>query len=72
VVPLAPGQKAALQIKISPGVDLGPDRRGTFKADVEGGAIGLIIDARGRPVSLPTSADKRREKIQKWLWDVGS
>jgi hypothetical protein len=72
LVPLAPGQKAALKVSPASGVDLGPARRGVFKADVEGGAIGLIIDARGRPIALPSGTDKRREKIQKWLWDVGS
>lgn len=72
VIPLAPGQKASLQIHASSGVDLGPKRRGTFKADVEGGAIGLIIDARGRPITLPPDGDSRREKIQQWFWDVGS
>ena len=72
LVPLAPGQKASLEVRAAAGVDLGPARRGVFKAEVEGGAIGLIIDARGRPISLPSAADKRRDKIQKWLWDVGS
>ncbi|MBI4785657.1 MAG: glutamate mutase L [Chloroflexi bacterium] len=72
LIPLAPGQKASLQVRAAPGVDLGSAQRGVFKAEVEGGAIGLIVDARGRPIALPASAEKRREKIQKWLWDVGS
>jgi hypothetical protein len=50
---------------------LGPGRRGIFKAQVEGGALGLIIDARGRPIALPADAEKRRAKIQQWYWDIG-
>lgn len=73
VVPLASGQKATLEVRAAPGVDLGAaGHRGLFKADVEGGAVGLVIDARGRPVVLPSDPEKRRDKNQKWLWDVGS
>jgi hypothetical protein len=43
---------------------------GTTK--VEGGLMGIIIDARGRPLPLPDDPDERREKMQRWLWDVGS
>jgi hypothetical protein len=72
VVPLASGQKAALQVQGTNAIELGQGRKGTFKGDVEGGALGLIIDARGRPIPLPTDPDKRREKVQQWFWDVGS
>ena len=71
IVPLAPGEKASLEVRPAPGVDLGPGRRGIFKAQVEGGALGLIIDARGRPIALPADAEKRRAKIQQWYWDIG-
>ncbi len=71
IVPLTPGQKAALEVRAASGVHLGSVGRSVFKADVEGGAIGLLIDARGRPIVAPSDPDKRREKIQQWLWDVG-
>jgi hypothetical protein len=71
IVPLTPGQKAALEVRAAPGVHLGSVGRSVFKADVEGGAIGLLIDARGRPIVFPSDPEKRREKIQQWLWDVG-
>ncbi len=72
VVPLAAGQKASLEVRAASGVDLGTLRRDIFKAEVEGGAIGLIFDARGRPITLPAAVDKRHPKIQEWLWDVGA
>jgi hypothetical protein len=33
--------------------------------------VGLIIDARGRPVKLPEDDTERRAQIRQWLWDVG-
>ncbi len=71
IVPLAQGQKASLEVRPAPGVYLGPTTRGVYKAEVEGGTVGLVIDARGRPIVLPSDAAKRHEKIQQWLWDVG-
>jgi hypothetical protein len=73
LIPVAAGQKAGLEVRPAPGVNLNEEspRRGAFKVDIEGGALGLIIDARGRPIVFPTSLDKRRVKTQEWLWDVG-
>jgi hypothetical protein len=71
LVPLAPGQKASIEVRPVGSVDLGRTRRGVFKAQIEGGALGLIIDARGRPIVLPVDAGKRRAKIQQWYWDIG-
>jgi hypothetical protein len=42
-----------------------------YKAQVEGGALGLVIDARGRPIVLPAEAERRRAQVQKWYWDIG-
>ena len=38
------------------------------------GALGLVIDARGRPLvrSLPSDPEARRDRIQQWLWDMGA
>ncbi|MBM3129003.1 MAG: hypothetical protein FJ009_10340 [Chloroflexi bacterium] len=71
LVPLLPGQKAAIEIRPAGGVTLPQAKRGVFKAQIEGGALGLIIDARGRPITLPGDPEKRRTKIQQWYWDVG-
>ncbi|MDE3091255.1 MAG: glutamate mutase L [Chloroflexota bacterium] len=71
LVPLPPGQKASIQVRPARGVDLGKKHSGVFQAQVEGGTVGLIIDARGRPITLPGDADKRRAKVQQWYWDIG-
>jgi hypothetical protein len=31
----------------------------------------VVIDARGRPLRLPSDAARRRELLKKWLWTVG-
>jgi hypothetical protein len=71
LVPLLPGQKAMIEVHPANGVELLHAKRGVFKAEVAGGALGLIIDARGRPIGLPSDPDKRRTKAQEWYWDVG-
>ncbi len=69
--PLLPGQSALLDIKPLRRFDigLGPGRGG--KVRVQGGLVGLVVDGRGRPLTLPVSADDRREVVQRWFWDVG-
>lgn len=67
VVPL--GHSASVQIQPLNRFDVGmgsPGRGGTLTR-VAGGALGLIIDARGRPLRLPAEANRRRELIKKWL-----
>jgi hypothetical protein len=71
VLPLPPGQKARLQLRPRRGIDIGHVRK---SIPVEGGAVGLIIDARGRPLARQLHADPemRRDQIQQWLWDMGA
>jgi hypothetical protein len=70
VLPLPPGQKATLKLQPRRGIDIGRVRK---SIPVEGGALGLVVDARGRPLArhLPSDPEMRRERIQQWLWDMG-
>lgn len=36
-----------------------------------GGAMGVIIDARGRPLQVPDDRARRQELFKKWLWNLG-
>ena len=38
---------------------------------VTGGALGVVIDARGRPISLPEDEEARIALIQRWQWTLG-
>jgi MutL protein len=72
IMPLPVGQSAKLTVQPQRGVDagFGPGRAGTVQ--VSGGAVGVVIDARGRPLVFPSDPDKRRELIKKWFWTVGA
>jgi hypothetical protein len=73
VLPLRQGEQAQLTVRPERGFDVGfggPGKGAALK--VTGGAVGLIIDARGRPLQLPRDPNMRRELNQKWLWDIGA
>ncbi len=73
VIPLPLGQPASLQLQPLNRFDIGmgsPGRGGTLTR-VAGGALGVIIDARGRPLRLPDEANRRREVMKRWLQVVG-
>lgn len=66
--PLAPEQQATLEVRPSRAFDIGLGRKGLGgKAHVRGGSLGIVVDTRGRPLSLPQDPIYRRAKIQEWL-----
>ena len=72
VIPLPAGKKAVVELRPSSAFDVGLGKRGKgATTGVEGGAVGIIVDARGRPLSLPGEEEKRRAKIQEWMWELG-
>ena len=72
VIPLPFGQRATLELRPTQSFDVGLGRKGRgATTEVEGGAVGVIIDARGRPLSLPEERVAQQEKVQKWMWEVG-
>lgn len=73
VIQLPLGQTATLQLQPVNRFDVGlggPGRGGSVK--VSGGALGVIIDARGRPIRLPAETARRREYLKKWQWLFGN
>jgi uncharacterized protein (TIGR01319 family) len=72
VLPLPLGQEAVLELSPKRGFDAGLGGEGKAgKRRVSGGLIGLIVDARGRPLPVPNEPERRREWMQRWLYDVG-
>jgi hypothetical protein len=72
VLPVPTGQKARLHLEPLHRADVGMGRPGKGgNLNVVGGALGVVIDARGRPLLLPKDAARRREMIKKWLWRLG-
>jgi uncharacterized protein (TIGR01319 family) len=73
VLPLTAGHKATLELRPAGRLDIGLGAKGKgATTELQGGAVGVIIDARGRPLSLPATRGEQQAKIQKWLWGVGS
>jgi hypothetical protein len=71
VLPLALGETARLTLQPMQRANIGygPGRAKTMT--VAGGPLGLVIDARGRPLQLPSDAARRRELYKKWLGALG-
>jgi len=72
VIPLPMREKATLRLQPLHRFDvgMGPGRGGRLQ--VVGGALGVVIDARGRPLSLDSDPVRRREKTKKWLRALGN
>ncbi|HST03507.1 MAG TPA: glutamate mutase L [Chloroflexia bacterium] len=71
VVPLRPDQRAALNIKPSAGFRVGSGEPGkSLKTEpgqeIKGGLVGLIVDARGRPLTLAEDIDMRQAQMKRW------
>ncbi len=72
VLPLALGQKARLTLKpASRQFDIGLGPGEGHSLTVQGGLVGVIVDARGRPLTLPANQAARGERLRQWLWDMG-
>jgi hypothetical protein len=70
-MPLPPGDSGRLLLQPLHRADVGfgPGRGG--EVPVSGTVFGIVFDARGRPLFLPTDGGRRREMIKKWLWTLG-
>ncbi len=73
VIPLPLGEQASLELRPLKGFDLGagPGRKRVIKRLV-GGMMGLVVDARGRPIVLPEDPAARLEKVKHWYQDIGA
>jgi len=71
ILPLPSGQTARLSLQPLRRADagLGPGKSGVVS--VTGGALGVVIDARGRPLQIPSDPVRRRELMKRWSYTVG-
>lgn len=71
ILPLENGQAARLELRPLHRTDvgLGPGRAGAL--DVVGSSLGVVIDARGRPLQLPSNTTERLKLLKKWYKTVG-
>ncbi|MHB9022622.1 MAG: glutamate mutase L [Armatimonadota bacterium] len=71
-VPLESGQRAHLTITPAKGLDLGLGKGRTLECTVDGGAVGMLLDGRGRPLQLPEDDTLRSRKLTEWLLAAGA
>jgi hypothetical protein len=71
VLPLPLGEEAKLTVRPSRGLDAGFGPNTAKTIPVIGGAVGVIIDARGRPIAFPKAPDRRREMVKQWFETLG-
>ncbi len=72
VLALPMGQPAQIHLQPLHRCDVGmggPGRGGKLR--IVGGVLGVVVDARGRPLKLPADHGRRRELLGKWRWTLG-
>jgi hypothetical protein len=65
-VPLPERAEAEATLHPRKDFDIGAGNNKPLETTVEGGIVGVILDARGRPLSLPSDAGERRDKVIGW------
>lgn len=68
---LQPGEPAVLVLKPERHTDVGfggPGVGGRLR--ITGGELGVVIDARGRPLALPADDEQRVAQLQRWSWTL--
>ena len=54
------------------GLDVGAGKGRRWTGTVQGGAAGVILDGRGRPLTLPADEQERLRKLDEWMRTVGA
>ncbi len=67
LLPLGAGETAEVEVEPSRPFDLGAGPGKKVEREVRGGAVGLILDARGRPLELPADRRVCREATSNWV-----
>jgi uncharacterized protein (TIGR01319 family) len=68
-LPLGAGEVAEIEVRTNWGFSVG-GLLGRTRSKIEGGVVGIIIDARGRPLFLPDDKEERRRKLIEWFTDL--
>ncbi|MCC7420821.1 MAG: glutamate mutase L [Planctomycetaceae bacterium] len=67
LIRLPPEATADIVIEPARGFDVGAGPGKRLERTVRGGTVGLILDARGRPLALPEDAAARRAMMSAWV-----
>ncbi len=64
---LPEGQRADVEINPTISFDVGRGGGRTLHTEVEGGVVGIILDARGRPLTVPQEPEERKKTLLEWF-----
>lgn len=64
--PLSADEEADIEVNPTRHFNLGRGMGSAIKEKVRGGVVGLVIDARGRPLDIPAAKDKRMQQLGNW------
>jgi hypothetical protein len=65
---IAPG--TILELVPARGIDVGAGAGRSTRVEFKGGAVGLIVDARGRPMQFADDPETRRQRVDDWLLEM--
>ena len=71
LLPLGLGETATVEARPARGFDVGAGKGKPATFTAFGGEVGLIIDARGRPIAIPPDDRARAGKMREWLQALG-
>ena len=71
VIPLGRGEFLDCNIEPTKNFDVGAGKGKPVQMKLEGGTVGIMIDARGRPFSLPDQSAERVKQLRSWLEAFG-
>jgi len=74
IISLRINEQAMLTLYPAPTVDvgLGPGERARAAEEIDGGLVGLVIDARGSPLVFPTDETERHARLVQWMQVFGA
>nr|MDO8135993.1 glutamate mutase L [Candidatus Njordarchaeum guaymaensis] len=66
-IPLQEQEQVEAMISPHRGFDVGAGLGNSIEIQLSGGIVGIVIDARGRPISLPEEKPDRNRKLKEWI-----
>lgn len=66
LIRLGADARAKAVIEPARGFDAGAGPGKRLECELRGGTVGIVLDARGRPLSLPGDEDERRDAVARW------
>jgi hypothetical protein len=72
LVRVGPEQEVEVVVEPTKEFDLGAGSGKPVSRRIKGGAVGILFDARGRPLVLPDNDADRRSAVARWakIWET--